>query len=192
MRIGWDSDGVLYKFTKAYHLGMNTHYGMSLDTEVEAHTWNWFLDFGQSVADFKRCMDELVDAKQLFWEGELYEPQIGQNIADLRAAGHTNHLITYRFSGISQCSRAATEYFYGKMGIEFDSITYSKDKTVVPTDVFLEDSVDNYDALEATGTISFLVNRPYNQLNDARRRVNSVDEYTNLILETSCYSYASF
>lgn len=182
MRIGWDSDGVLYRFTKAYHSWMNLNHGMSLDLEVEAQTWNWFLDW-QSVDEFKACMDASVDAGYLFWQGELYEPEIPQLIVDLKAQGHTNHLVTYRFSGKNSCPKAATEHFYASQGIEFDSITYSKDKTVVDVDIFLEDNLLNYDALEAAGVKVYLVNRPYNLENDTRRRVDSVKEFVNLILE---------
>lgn len=186
MIIGWDSDGVLYKFTKAYHSWMNTNHGMSLDLNVEAQTWDWFLEWGQSVEEFKETMDESVDAGHLFWTGELYEPQIAQNIRDLKAAGHENHLVTYRFSGVSKCAKQATESFYAAQGIEFDSITYSKDKSVIKSDVFLEDNLVNYDALEAAGVTSYLINRPYNLLDDNRRRVNSVQEFTDMILEDRC------
>jgi len=191
MRIGWDSDGVLYRFTKAYHLWENSKYGLSLDPEEEAQTWDWFLGWGRTVEDFKENMHEAVDAGHLFWQGDLYEPQIAQNIADLKAAGHTNHLVTYRFSGRTKCSREATEHFYEFQGIYFDSIHYAKDKAVAQTDVFIEDNLANYDALEASGVTSYLINRPYNLLNDSRRRVNSVDEFTKLILEGKWSSLVS-
>lgn len=182
-KVGWDSDGVLYRFTKAYHLWMNTSQGMSLDLEVEAQTWDWFEDFGQTTEQFLEAMHNSVDAGQLFWEGELYEATIPQNIADLTAAGHENHLVTHRFSGKIKCSKQATEHFYASKGIKFDSITYSKDKTVVPVDVFLEDNLANYDALEVAGITSYLINRPYNLQNDTRRRVKTVDEFTKIVLE---------
>lgn len=178
--VGWDSDGVLYRFTEAYHSWMNLQ-GMSLDVDVEAQTWDWFTQW-QTVEDFLRCMDESVDAGHLFWQGKLYEPQIPQNIADLKAAGHENHLVTHRFSGKVKCSQAATKHFYASEGIEFDSITFTKDKTTVKCDVFLEDNLANYDALEAAGVKSYLINRPYNLLDDNRRRVDSVQEFTELIL----------
>ena len=179
--VGWDSDGVIYRFTKAYHLWMNLDQGLNLDPEVEAESWTWFENW-QTKQQFLDCMDNAVDAGQLFWQGELYEPQIPQNIAALSAAGHQNHLVTHRFSGKTSCSRAATEHFYRTQGIIFDSISYSRDKTVVKTDVFLEDNIDNYDDLEAAGIKSYLVNRPYNLRNDNRRRVNSVQEFTEMIL----------
>lgn len=186
MRIGFDSDGVLYRFTKAYHSWMNLNHGMSLDLEVEAQTWDWFLDW-QTVEQFKQAMDESVDAGHLFWQGELYESEIPQLIADLQAKGHTVHLVTHRFSGKAKCPKAATEHFYASQGIEFDSITYSRDKTVVDVDVFIEDNIANYDALEVAGIKAYLINRPYNQENDDRRRVNSVKEFVNEVLN-SCVS----
>lgn len=182
MIIGFDSDGVLYRFTKAYHSWMNLNNGMSLDLEVEAQTWDWFLDW-QSVEQFKQAMDESVDAGYLFWQGELYEPEIPSFIADLQAKGHSVHLVTHRFSGKTKCAKAATEHFYDSVGIRFDSITYSRDKTVVDVDVFIEDNVANYDALDAAGVEVYLVNRPYNQENDSRRRVDSVKQFIELILE---------
>ena len=184
MRIGWDSDGVLYRFTKAYHSWMNLNHGMSLDLEAEAQTWNWFTEWSQTVEEFKQAMDESVDAGHLFWQGELYEPETPQLLAQLKALGHSNHLVTYRFSGKTRCAKAATEYFYASQGIEFDSITYSKDKTVVDVDFFLEDNLANYDVLDAAGVKVYLVNRPYNQENDSRRRVDSVKEYVNEVLNS--------
>lgn len=191
MRIGWDSDGVLYRFTKAYHLWMNTTHGMNLDPEHEPVLWDWFVEFGQTTEDFLSTMDAAVDAGHLFWTGELYEDTIPANIAALKAAGHTNHLVTHRFSGKTSCSQQATEHFYASKGIKFDSIQYSRDKTIAETDVFIEDNLANYDVLDAAGMIVYLINRPYNLQKDSRRRVNSVDEFTKLILEDKCYSSAS-
>lgn len=181
MKIGWDSDGVLYRFTKAYHTWMNEAYGFNLDLESEAQTWDWFREW-QSVEDFVRCMDESVDAGYLFWQGELYEPEIPALIAELKVAGHENYLITNRFSGKTKCSQEATRYFYEQQGIEFDDIVFSKDKTVVKMDVFIEDHIKNYDSLDAAGVEVYLINRPYNQCDDSRRRVDSVKQFVSLIV----------
>jgi FMN phosphatase YigB (HAD superfamily) len=190
MRIGWDFDGVLYRFTKAYHSWMNERHGMDLDVEVEALTWDWFEEW-QTIEEFLQCMDDAVDAKHLFWTGELYEPEIPEYLHKLKAAGHTNHLVTHRFSGVLECPQAATRHFVEENGLVFDSVQFSKDKTVGQTDVFIEDNLNNYDALEAAGIKPFLINRPYNQVDgDNRRRVNSVREFTDLILEQKWQSLA--
>lgn len=185
MRIGLDIDGVFYRFTKAYHLWLNQTKGMSLDVEVEALTWDWFLEW-ETSEEFVQNLDESVDAGHMYWVGELYEPDMAQNLRDLRAAGHTLHFVTARLFGKQLCPEVATRYWLASEGLVYDTLTVSKDKNVVKTDVFLEDNLKNYDLLEAAGVQSWLVNRPYNLQDDNRRRVNSVDEFTKLILEGKC------
>lgn len=182
MRIGFDVDGVIYRFTKAYHLWLNKNRRMSLDPEVEALTWDWFSEW-ESPEEFVMNLHDGVDSGELYWEGELYEPTIAQNLLDLRAAGHTIHIVTARLFGIRECSRVATQHFFDTHGLVYDTMTIAKDKTIVPTDLFLEDHVRNYHDLEMAGVTSYLVNRPYNLFSDDRRRVNTVDEFTKLILE---------
>lgn len=192
MRIGWDFDGVWYRFTKAHRLWINNRYGMNLDPEVEVNTWNYFLDWGHSVEQFLQDLNDAVDAKHLFWTGELYEPGAVGVLDQLKAAGHTNHLVTHRFSGVLECPQAATRHFLKVNGLNFDSVQFSKDKVIGQTDVFKEDNLENYDALEKAGITAYLINRPYNQVEgDNRKRVNSIAEYANLILEQKWQSLVS-
>jgi uncharacterized HAD superfamily protein len=194
VKIGFDVDGVIYRMTQAYHLWLNQSYGMSLDPEQEAQTWNWF-DQWETAEQFYANLHAGVDAGVLFWEGELYEPQIPLNFRELKAAGHTIHIVTARFSGLVKSSEEATRHFFQAKDLIYDTLTIAKDKTSVPTDIFLEDNFKNYQALEAAGTVSYLVNRPYNMHDDASRRVDTVDEFTGLILEEAwqeleyCSSY---
>jgi uncharacterized HAD superfamily protein len=182
MNIGLDIDGVFYRFTKAYHLWMNQSRGMSLDLEVEALTWDWFLEW-ETSEQFGKNLNDSVDAGFMYWVGDLYETTMPQNLRDLRAAGHSIHFVTARTFGVLKCPKQATEHWLAENDLIYDSLTISKDKTAVKTDVFLEDNLKNYDILEAAGVKSYLVNRPYNLENDTRRRVNSVNEFTKLILE---------
>jgi hypothetical protein len=182
VRIGFDVDGVIYRFTKAYHLWLNAHKGMSLDPEVEAHSWDWFTQW-ESRDEFSMNLHDGVDAGELYWVGELYEPTIRQNLIDLRAAGHTVHVVTARVYGIQKCALQATQHFFSTFDLPYDTMQIDTDKACIPTDVFLEDSLRNYHDLEAAGITSYLVNRTYNLIDDDRRRVESVDEFTKLILE---------
>jgi len=190
VRIGFDVDGVIYRFTKAYHLWLNENKGMSLDVDAEAQTWDWFLEW-ETPEEFKKNLHQSVDSGQMYWTGELYEPQIGQNLRELRDAGHTIHIVTARLFGVEKCPEEATKHFFEVSDLIYDTLTVSKDKTSVKTDLFLEDNVANYDALEAAGVTSYLVNRPYNLENDDRRRVDTVDEFTGLILEEAWQSLGS-
>lgn len=182
MRIGFDVDGVIYRFTKAYHIWLNENRGMSLDVEVEAQTWDWFTEW-ESQDEFILNLHDAVDSGDIYWHGELYEPTIAQNLRDLRAAGHSIHIVTARTFGIEKCSKEATKHWFSNHGLVYDTLTIARDKACVPTDLFLEDHLRNYDVLEKAGVASYLVNRPYNLYNDNRRRVNTVDEFTKLILE---------
>lgn len=191
MRIGFDVDGVLYRLTKAYHLWVNQKLDMDLDPEKEAETYNWF-EAWETREEFLTNLHESVDAGHMFWTGDLYEPQIADNLRSLRAQGHTIHIVTARFSGVSKCSQDATRHFFKENGLIYDSMTFSWEKSVVDTDLFIEDNLGNYDDLETAGITSYLINRPYNLLDDDRRRVNSVDEFTKLILEEKWQSLDSF
>lgn len=190
MRIGLDIDGVFYNFTKAYHLWLNQTKGMSLSLDDEAQTWDWFLDW-ETSEEFVQNLHDSVDSGHMYWVGELYESTMSQNLKDLRSAGHTIHFVTARTFGKTACPEAATRHWLNSSDLVYDTLTISKDKTIVATDVFLEDNLKNYDLLDAAGVRSYLINRPYNLQKDDRRRVSSVDEFTKLILEDTCYSSAS-
>lgn len=181
MRIGFDVDDVLYKFVKAYHLWLNQTKGKSFDLKSEAPTYNWFLEWEISE-EFCQNLHDSVDAGQMYWQGDLCEPTIAQNLLDLRAAGHTIHIVTARLFGVKRCPEEATRSWFSNNNLIFDTLTISKDKTAVKTDLFIEDNLKNYDLLEAAGVTSYLVNRPHNLQKDSRRRVNSVDEFTKIIL----------
>ena len=182
MRIGFDVDEVLYKFTRAYHLWLNQYRGMSLNLDLEAHTWNWFEEW-ETKEQFGQNLHDSVDAGIMYWQGDLYEPGIAEDMRKLQAAGHTIHIVTARLFGKTKCPEEATRTWFTSNNLPFDTITISKDKTAVETDYFIEDNEKNYDALEALGVQVYLVNRPHNLQNDSRRRVNSVKEFINIVLE---------
>lgn len=191
MRIGFDVDEVIYRFTKAYHLWLNEAKGMDLDPEEKVQTYNWFMRW-ESYDEFALNLHDAVDAGKMYWEGDLYEPQIAHNLRELREAGHTIHVVTARLFGVEKCALEATKHFFAANDLIYDEMSVAKDKTSIQTDLFLEDNIKNYDALERAGTVSYLVNRPYNLLDDNRRRVDTVDEFTGLILEDAWQSLDSF
>lgn len=187
MRVGVDLDGVLYKFTQAFqtHIKKCKPHLFDGDCNQEATTWDWFMgEWGMTRKEFLAEMDCAVDACELFWEGELFEGDEPLWIQRLQDAHHTIHVVTHRFSGSMDAnSEWATRFWLKRKSIYPDSLTFAKDKTCVPTDVFIEDNVENYDALEKAGVRSYLINRPYNQIeNDSRRRVDSFSEFANFIL----------
>ena len=179
-RIGFDLDGCLVHFTRtfqAYVLGKYPEMAEHIpDVNAEAETWDWFLAWPDWDRD--RCcieMDIASSRKQLIWIGEPYDPDLKQKIQKLRKQGHTIHVITHRFS--ERSSDATHQWVNHEMGW-VNSITLSKDKTVVPCDYFLEDNADNVYVLRENGTRAFLINRAYNLgLVPAEWSVNTLDDF---------------
>jgi hypothetical protein len=60
---------------------------------------------------------------------------------------------------------------------------FTANKPDAKCDFFIEDKLENYDALVASGTNAFLLNRPWNEVEggDARNRINEIAEYTEAI-----------
>lgn len=176
MRVGSDLDGVGYNFTKAFCEAAKRE-GYELPTEPDC--WNWFEAHGMTADVFSDIMHNSVDDLQLFWHGEMLD-DYARNVRDLQKAGHSVHIVTHRTSGYIYNSEQATRYWLQSRNIQPDSLTFSADKTVVPVDTFIEDNVDNYDALESAGHRPYLVNRSYNQQQDNRRRVDSFGDFATL------------
>lgn len=99
-------------------------------------------------------------------------------------AGHKIHFITFRgFKNKPGLAEQVTEAWLDNVGFKYHSLTFSEDKTVIKTDVFVEDNIDNYHALNAAGTECYLITRPWNQGIKVERRVRSVAEFARIILE---------
>lgn len=178
MRIGVDLDMVVYDFIKAFReAALRKGWNMG-----EPDCWNYYRTCGMSDEEFADIMHFSVDDLQLFWRGDMLD-DAALHISRLKEAGHEIHIVTHRMSGYLYSSEQATKYWLNTKGVEYDSLTFSKDKTVVDTDVFIEDNLDNYDALDAAGAKSYLVNRAYNQdETKERRRVDTFGEFAALWL----------
>lgn len=178
MRIGWDLDGVEYDFAESVRRAVQ-YFGMDLPLcEGEPDDWYFYRAWGLSDSDFVDLCNRGADAGIIFAGNR--RPGGREAMARVRAAGHSIHIITDRaFGSHPSISEKTTRLFLEEHGYEYDSLTFSADKTVVPTDYFIEDKIGNYDALDSVGTRVFLINRPWNMLSDNRRRVNSLDEFAS-------------
>lgn len=102
-------------------------------------------------------------------------------VADL---GHEIVIITDRFFGADpKASHVATEIWLAEHGIPYHELHFTPNKLYVPTDTFVEDKLENYDALVAGGVKAYLINRAWNAVEggDARERINDVSEYADAI-----------
>jgi len=182
MRVGFDSDGVLDNFGEGVRQTLEAvgkgHVWKSGPTEKPF--WNFYEDWGWTFAEFKELVDFGVD-RGIIFSGHWREHAIDavRKVAEL---GHEIIIITDRSWGSDpRHSQQNTVEAFTRAGIEYDELWFSRDKTVAPVDTFVEDKLENYDALVDNGVKTFLINRPWNQVRDARNRINCVCEYADAI-----------
>lgn len=182
--VGIDVDGVLHAFHQSFR-----HYVVinKIRTEEQCShpvdRFNFYREWGISDDEFPEICNAGVDAGVIFDYGDPMEADASASLYRLRELGHRIHIITYRLFGTNGASKATTLRYLQRHDLIYDSIAFSKDKTVVPTDFFLEDQVANYDQLELAGCESYLINRPWNEMvdGDDRRRVSSISEFVDII-----------
>lgn len=192
MRVGFDLDGVLYNFgdsVKRYldHIGQG-HIWKSGPTELPF--WDFYKDWGWTGQQFVEMCNDGADAGFIF-TGPARDNAVDA-VGRVARLGHEVIIITDRqFGSTPEVSHKNTENWLSEHGIEYDELHYSADKTVAKTDMFVEDKLENYDALVAAGVHTFLINRPWNVVDggDLRMRINDVSEYADFVEEYSKMGY---
>lgn len=183
LRIGVDLDGVVYDFIDSLRqfivlMGLDGYW-----KPAPAMTWEFYKDWGMSREEFLHACNDAVEIGWMFWQGDTLDNAEGelQRLAD---AGHTLHILTDRsFGWTPGISKMATCDWLENQAIPYHSITFTADKTCVPTDYMIDDKLENYDALDAAGCQVYLRNRPWNQVEgDNRRRVDSLSEFVDIVL----------
>ena len=184
LRVGFDLDGVLFDFAKSVQeymrsLGLKCEWN---DEDEGAQSWDFYKSWGLSFGEFIELCDDGVDAGYIFrnnvHRGSHYALEM------TKAMGHDIIIITDRnFGNPKTNSQKATVEWWEWAGFpDYTELHFSPDKTIVHTDTFVEDKLENYDVLEAAGVDVYLVNRPWNFIEGCtRNRINCVGEYANAI-----------
>lgn len=178
--IGVDVDEPLFPWYERAHEA-SIKFGLT-DGTIMPQTWAPHEEYGCSLEDWWAALADAID-----W---MYDapPQPGSReaIERLMFAGHRVHLITARGTRGSPLCQVIQQHTWNWV-LDYDlpiaSLTFSKDKTIVHTDYFVDDNVDNWQALTAAGTRAYLLNAPWNAEQDTPFRVNSVREFADIILE---------
>lgn len=184
LRVGFDLDGVLYNFGDSVKRYLDSiGQGNVWKSGPTPHPfWDFYKDWGWTSAEFVKMCNDGADAGYIF-TGPARDHAV-EAVGRVAAMGHEIIIITDRQFGSSPAvSHKNTEDWLSQHGIEYDELWFSSDKTIAPTDVFVEDKLENYDAVWANGTPAFLINRAWNQVDggDARNRINCVCEYADAI-----------
>lgn len=182
MRVGVDLDGVVSGFSEPN--GGFVHYLNSLGhTQTPPpQTWEFWTEWGLSFEEFKEHFANGVEAGIIFHCDPLL-PGARQGINSLKRAGHTIHIVTDR-----QFPRAPelTMGWLTRHGIPYDSITFSRDKTIVDVDAYIDDRVENVRDVRAvvpplTKDLVVLRDRPWNRYDDKLPRVTSWRQFVRLV-----------
>ena len=182
LRIGIDLDGVCYDFADSFREFLVVEWILDREECPEPTRWEFYEDWGFTLPDFIDLCNQGVDAGTIFSYGKPHEGT-RESLMRLKDAGHTLHVITDRSFGSSGASEAATRSWLDRHELPFDSLTFSPDKTIVKTDVMIEDKLSNYDALEVSGCRPYLLDRAWNQSDDRpRRRVKTLAAFADRIL----------
>ena len=199
MRVGFDSDGCIDTFGDGVYETLvatgQEHLWKSGPTKQPI--WNFFEEWRNedgsawTFAQFKELVDYGVDNGIIF-SGHWRKGAI-EAVGRIARLGHEIIIITDRSWGSDpRNSQRNTVEAFARAGIEYDELIFSADKTCVQTDVFVEDKLENYDALVAAGTPTWLINRAWNQVpgGDARNRIDSISEYADAVEEITAKGFA--
>lgn len=157
LRIGIDLDGVVHDFVGAYR-EFRQWVLTDRHTMPEPTRWDFCEEWNVDKADFRQH----IHSEPAVFQGRPYPGAI-DGLRQLADAGHSIHIVTHRPA--SQV-RTTCEWLE-RWEVPFDTLTFAEDKTIAKVDVFLEDNVENYEALRDAGVQAFLMDRPWNRDADA-------------------------
>lgn len=113
----------------------------------------------------------------------------------LRWYGHRVHIVTARgFMANGDNIRRWTREYFQTFGIGYDTLTFEKEKVEaqaalgVTFDFAIDDGLHNFEALGEAGVNVYLHDAPHNRHVETDRRVQSMWDFTNVVLETTAYA----
>ena len=162
MRTGWDLDGVLFNFGQSVreYLEATGQEHLWKSGPNPKPYWDWYKDWKWTTPQFLDFCHRGADAGYIF-RGNVRENAV-EAVWSVKNAGHEIIVITDRsFGKTPKVSEDATKEWWVEYGFpDYDEIHFSPDKTIAPTDIFVEDKVENFKALHAAGTPTYLITRP--------------------------------
>lgn len=190
--IGVDVDDVLHPwYDTAHRLSADA----GITNGVTPKSWKAFEEYGCDVDVWAKVLDKAT------YDGSLYGvPPIPGSVEALRRllfAGHRIHLITARGTGSWQPAQQKAEIhrqtlaWVEEYAVPNDSLHFDSDKPrlarELELDFFIDDGVHNFEALEqeAKQTCTYLLTAPHNKDYYTPFRLETLDEFVDIITETS-------
>jgi 5'(3')-deoxyribonucleotidase len=150
--VGVDLDGCVYPFVEVLRDWVHVDTGRPLDTLPTPTCWHFFEEqWGYRPGELLLHVERGVNAGVIFHSG-LPIPGSIRALHQIAEERHRIHIVTARFAPGAETSVAdSTRWWLKTYDVPYTSLTISADKSVVDTDVFIDDSPANYAALEAAG-----------------------------------------
>lgn len=149
MRLGIDIDECIYPFVRAWRAYAGVY-------ERDAEDWDFFHLDGYSLQEYLTVYERGVNNRIILAFGDPV-PDSVEVLRRLKEKGHTIHLATDRFVG--DYAQHNTAYWLRTNNVPYDTLTFTKDKTILAVDIFLDDKPDNVRAVLDSGTPAYLLNR---------------------------------
>jgi len=188
MRVGLDIDDVLFPWTEHAHAAAER---AGITNGAQITQWDFAADYGCTREEWWDVINAEYRAGML--EREPY-PGTANLLALARENGATIHLVTARgFEGqLAGFVRRTTAEWATQL--PHDSLTFSKDKAAVRTEVFLDDSVHNCLAVKKVGTFAFLRDQVHNRGMESARlpRARDLAQFLCLVGAISHDQFAEF
>jgi 5'(3')-deoxyribonucleotidase len=178
LRVGIDIDDVLYPwFDVAHRLSERA----GITNGVTPTSWKASEDYGCDDDTWYAVLAEATVS------GELYDAppfdDACHQLDRLHAGGHRIHLVTARgFMQHGDLIREHTIRWLRRWSIPHDSLTFTKDKRTVATDVFLDDAPHNYDQLLGHTEVWLLHARHNAAACEDRKTAASLKEFIDAVL----------
>jgi FMN phosphatase YigB (HAD superfamily) len=187
-----DLDGVLYNFGDSVKRYMDAidlgHLWKSGPTP--GPFWDFYKDWNWSGKEFVDLCNAGADAGYIFC-GPAREGAV-EAMDRIAHTGNEIIIITDRqFGTTPEVSQKNTVEWLHEHNIYYDELWFSANKTCAPTDLFVEDKLENYDALVSAGTKAYLINRAWNQVDggDARNRIDSITDFADAVEQVTAERY---
>lgn len=156
MKLGLDCDGCFHDFVGSLRSIVMEYYPTRLRmTLPEPTCWEFWPEWGLTFEEWKACFDSGVADGTLFGS----RGPLDHGIINQLAKDHEIHIVTHRpFE-----AEPITRDWLARWGFQYDSLTFTEDKTSVPVDVFLDDKPENVRALLDCGVDALLFDRRWNR-----------------------------
>lgn len=181
--IGVDLDGVCYPFVPALRKHVAARTGRPVRTMPNPTRWDFAQEWSMTTDELWHWIRDGVADGDLYLVGDPY-PGVVAGLERLRSAGARIHVVTDRPPG---AARDRTRAWLAAHALAYDTLTFTGDKTSVPTAAFIDDKPENYAALAQAGVDAYLRSHAYNAHvhTPPRRRVAGFTAFTAQVLSAA-------